>query len=232
MQKKVLVSSAVLLALSLILSLNCVPQEKQPPVVTALEGQAPSDAVVLFDGTDLSEWIGADGEPANWIVADGAMTVNKGDIITRKTFGDMQIHLEFATPASAKGEGQDRGNSGVYIHGNYEVQILDSYRDETCNNSMCGAIYKLSPPLVNASRPPGLWQVYDIIFRAPGFDSEGKVIKKAAVTVLHNDKLIQDHVEVVPTGARTGSEEIPCGPIKLQDHNHPVKFRNIWVREL
>lgn len=232
MQKKAIATCAVTLVMSVIISMNCFAGDEQPPVVSALPGQVPSDAVVLFDGTDLSEWIGGDGEPANWLVACGAMTVNKGGISTRKTFGDMQLHLEFAMPAPAKGEGQDRGNSGVYIHGNYEVQILDSYINETYIDGMCGAIYKLSPPLVNASRPPGLWQVYDIIFRAPRFDSEGKVIKKATVTVLHNGVLIQNHVEVMPTGGRTGSEETARGPIHLQDHNHPVKYRNIWVREL
>ena len=232
MQKRALVSGAVTLVISVIVSLNCFAAEEQPAVVSALEGQVPSDAVVLFDGTDLSEWIGADGGPANWVVAGGAMTVNKGGIVTKKTFGDMQLHLEFCSPAPPRGEGQDRGNSGVYIHGNYEVQILDSYINETYIDGMCGAVYKLSPPLVNASRPPGLWQVYDIIFRAPGFGSQGKVIKKATVTVLHNGVLIQDHVEVMPTGGSTGSDETSRGPINLQDHNHPVKFRNIWVREL
>ncbi len=232
MRKNLFAASVASLALTLIISMNCYAQEKQPPLVSALEGKVPSDAIVLFNGTDLSEWIGDDGEAANWIVAGGAMTVNKGGIVTRKKFGDMQIHLEFCSPDPPRGEGQDRGNSGVYIHANYEVQVLDSYNNETYIDGMCGAIYKVAPPLVNASRPPGLWQVYDIVFRAPGFDSKGKVVKKATVTVLHNGVLIQDHVEVVPTGSRTGTEEVTRGPINLQDHNHPVKYRNIWVREL
>jgi len=232
MGKRIFAAGTVSLALLLTISWNCFAQDEQPPVVSALPGQVPSDAVVLFDGSDLSEWSGTDGKAPTWVVAGGAMIVQKGGIVSKRTFGDMQLHLEFCTPAPPRGEGQDRGNSGVYIHGNYEVQVLDSYINETYSDGMCGAVYKLSAPLVNASRPPGIWQIYDIIFRAPEFDSQGKVTRKAVVTVLHNGVLIQDHVEVVPTGGRTGSEETPRGPIYLQDHHHPVKYRNIWVREL
>jgi len=230
-RRKIFITCSVVLSFLLMIPVASFAQE-EPRVVSALQGQVPSDAVVLFDGTDLSEWTYLDGRPAGWIVADGAMTVKGGSIKSKREFGDMQLHLEFATPAEAKGEGQDRGNSGVYIQGNYEVQVLDSYGNKTYIDGMCGAIYKLYPPLVNASRPPGVWQVYDIIFRAPRFDSSGNVVQKAVVTVFHNGVLIQDHVEVVPTGGRSSAKEVARGPIVLQDHHHPVKYRNIWVREL
>ena len=153
--------------------------------------------------------------------------------MTPKEFGDIQLHLEFATPAEAKGEGQNRGNSGVYIQGAYEVQILDSFGNETYIDGMCGAVYEQYPPLVNASRPAGEWQVYDIIFHAPRFDSQGKIVEKPNVTVLHNGVLIQNHVEINGiTRAAIRETEQPKGPIFLQDHGHPVKYRNIWVREL
>ena len=166
--------AAIFLTVSIIsLILTLLPsfaEQEQPRVVSALEGQVPSDAVVLFDGKDISGWTYMDGQPAGWTVTDGAMTVKGGSIITRKEFGDIQLHLEFATPAEAKGSGQDRGNSGLYIQGLYEVQILDSYGNETYPDGSCAAIYKIAPPLVNASRPAGTWQTYDVIFRAPGFD--------------------------------------------------------------
>ncbi|HUU26812.1 MAG TPA: DUF1080 domain-containing protein [archaeon] len=233
MQAKAVASGTVFCLLSLILIIPCFGQSgQQPKVVSALERQAPSDAVVLFNGADLSEWTYADGSPAGWLISDGTATVKDGSIVTKREFGDMQIHLEFATPSPAKGEGQDRGNSGVYIHRNYELQILDSYGNETYPDGSCGAIYKLYPPLVNVSRPPGIWQVYDIIFHAPRIDSGGKVSKKATITVILNGVLVQDQVEIMPTGARSGSPETARGPILLQDHHYPVKFRNIWVREL
>jgi len=228
--------AAIFLTVSIIsLILTLLPsfaEQEQPRVVSALEGQVPSDAVVLFDGKDISGWTYMDGQPAGWKVTDGAMTVKGGSIITRKEFGDIQLHLEFATPAEAKGSGQDRGNSGLYIQGLYEVQILDSYGNETYPDGSCAAIYKIAPPLVNASRPAGTWQIYDVIFRAPGFDATGNRIRKAVITVFHNGVLVQDHLEVVPTFASELKTEKSRGPIYLQDHNHPVKFRNIWVREL
>ena len=232
-KKSIFIAIPALLALLAFYTAYLTAQEeKEPAVVTALEGQAPSDAIVLFGGKDLSEWTYQDGRPAGWSVADGAMTVKGGGIVTKRQFGDIQLHVEFATPAPAKGEGQDRGNSGVYLQGNYEVQVLDSYGNKTYIDGMCGAIYKISPPLVNASRPAGVWQTYDIVFRAAKFDNGGKLTSKPNVTVLHNGVLIQDRVEVEPTGSHIGNAETPRGPIFLQDHNHPVKYRNIWVREL
>jgi len=208
------------------------PEDKQPVVISALEGQIPSDAVVLFDGSDLSEWTYTDGKPAEWIVSGGTMTVKGGGIMTKKEFDDMQLHIEFASPSETKGEGQDRGNSGVYLQGIYEIQVLDSYGNETYANGMCGAVYSQYVPLVNASRPPGKWQVYDIIFHAAIFDGNDKVVKKPTVTVLHNGVLIQDHVSIKSTPGGPRDTEQPTGPIFLQDHNHPVQYRNIWVREL
>ena len=200
-------------------------------------GRAPSDAVVLFDGKDLSEWAQKDGSPAKWKVGSGYFeTVPKsGYIYTKKAFGDCQLHVEFATPSPAVGQGQDRGNSGVFLMGLYEIQVLDSYNNKTYADGSAAAVYGQYPPLVNASRPPGQWQTYDIVFHAPKFGGDGKVLRKARVTVFHNGVLVQDNVEVQGTTS-TDKPEYNAGPEKLplalQDHNHPVRFRNIWVREL
>ncbi len=208
-------------------------EAQQPPKVRAPESGRPSDAIVLFNGSDISAWMYPDGRPAGWIVSDGAMTVKDGGIVTRQHFGDIQLHLEFATPSPPKGTGQDCGNSGVYFQGNYELQVLDSYENETYIDGMCGAIYEIAPPLVNATRPSGVWQVYEVIFRAPRFDAEGNVVRKGVITAFLNGVLIQDHVEVHPTRANiTEGNERPLGPLFLQDHGHPVRYRNIWVREL
>ena len=208
------------------------PMTPQPKVVTTPVGKAPSDAVVLFDGTSLSEWTDPEGKPSQWIVKEGAMIVNKGSIRTKREFSDVQLHIEFATPTPAQGEGQGRGNSGIYLSGLYEVQVLDSYQSETYINGMIGAIYNNFSPLVNACRPPGEWQVYDIIFRSPKFDREGRIMQKACLTVFLNGVLIQDHVFVTVTPFGTGEIDMPKGPLFLQDHGNPVKYRNIWVREL
>jgi len=207
--------------------------QEQPPVVSAPPGAPPSDAIVLFDGSNLKEWTYTNGRPAGWIVKDGTMTVQGGGIVTKREFGDIQLHVEFATPVNPTGEGQDRGNSGVYVHGAYEVQVLDSYKSETYVDGMAGAVYEQYPPLVNPSRPPGEWQTYDIIFRAPRFNAAGKIVKRPTFTVFFNGILVQDNVEITgPTRAAIRTTEAPEGPIFLQDHNHPVKYRNIWVREL
>ncbi|HUU26417.1 MAG TPA: DUF1080 domain-containing protein [archaeon] len=230
--RKIFSGAAFAAALSFVAAMAILAQDNEPRVVSALEGQPPSDAVVLFGGESLAEWTYTDGKPAGWTLVEGAMEVKGGGIMTKKEFGDMQLHIEFATPAPAKGEGQDRGNSGVYIQGIYELQVLDSYENETYIDGMCGAIYLQYPPLVNSSRRPGEWQAYDIIFHAARFDEMGLVTKKATLTVLHNGVLIQDNIKIKATPGGVRDTEGPCGPIFLQDHHHPVRYRNIWVREL
>lgn len=191
----------------------------------------PSDAIVLFDGTDMSQFKGAE----KWELKDG-YGICKSGITTKEAFGDCQLHLEFASPDVVKGKGQGRGNSGVYFMGKYEVQILDSYENTTYYDGQCGAIYKQYPPLVNASRSPGVWQTYDIIFTAPRFNEDGSVKSKAALTVLHNGVVIQNH-SVLEGGTfwhkpPSYSKHPERLPISIQFHGNPVKFRNIWIREL
>ena len=216
-----------------------------PPVIDAgtmstqdSPGRAPSDAVVLFDGKDLSKWAHKDGSAAKWKVESGYFEVvpKTGYVYTREAFGDCQLHVEFAEPSPPKGEDQDRGNSGVFLQGLYETQVLDSYQSKTYADGQAAAIYGQYPPLVNASRPPGQWQTYDIIFHGPRFDASGKLTRPARETVLHNGVLVQDNVELSgPTahGKRPPYEPQPEKlPLALQDHNHPVRYRNIWLREL
>lgn len=200
-------------------------------------GPPPSDAIVLFDGKNLSKWKSVKGGKAKWTVEDGAMIVNgTGSIVTKQEFGDCQLHVEWATPAEVKGEGQGRGNSGIYLQGRYEIQVLDSYNNKTYFHGQAGAVYKQHAPLVNASRKPGEWQTYDIIFHAPRFDDNGKLVSAARVTVLHNGVLVQDNTEIY--GATSFSEEPKYEPhplkqpLLLQDHHNPVRFRNIWIRPL
>ncbi|MDT0648627.1 3-keto-disaccharide hydrolase [Autumnicola edwardsiae] len=202
-------------------------------------GEAPSDAIVLFDGTNLDAWQNAeDGSTANWNISDGNFSVNPGSgpIKTREEFGDVQLHLEWRAPQEIKGEGQGRGNSGVFLMNNYEVQILDSYESKTYTNGQAGSIYKQSPPLVNATKSPEEWNVYDIIFRSPRFNKDGMLIKPATVTVLHNGVLVQEHFEIKGPTVYTGIPHYTAHaeklPIRLQDHGNPVSFRNIWVRDL
>lgn len=212
------------------------PPEIEPPVIQP--GPPPSDAIVLFDGKDLSQWKSAkDGSPAQWTVRDGVATVNgTGSISTRQEFGDCQLHIEWRTPEKIEGTGQGRGNSGVYLQSRYEIQVLDSYENKTYFHGQAGALYKQTAPLVNASRKPGEWQSYDIIFRAPRFDAAGNVVKAGVVTVLHNGVLIQDHVEILGASTHKGHPRYrahpPKQPLMLQDHRNPVQFRNIWIREL
>jgi hypothetical protein len=204
----------------------------------AVAGAPPSDAVVLFDGRDLARWQARDGGPARWSVADGAMTVvaGTGDIATRDGFASCQLHVEFASPAHVDGDGQGRGNSGVFVMDRYEIQILDSYRNDTYAHGSAGAIYMQHAPLVNASRPPGAWQRLDIVFHAPAFDADGKLARRATFTILHDGVLIQDHVEVMGITAHDVppyyEAHAPRLPLRLQDHGNPVRFRNIWIREL
>ncbi len=197
---------------------------------------APADATALFDGKSLAAWRGRDGD-AKWDIADGAMQVNRtGDIETKAEFGDCQLHVEWATPNPPKGESQNRGNSGVFFFGRYEVQVLDSFANPTYADGQAGALYGQKPPLVNACRAPGQWQTYDIFFRAPRFHTDGTVLAPARVTVVHNGIVVQlDEALLGPTSHRGLAKYVTHGakgPIRLQDHGDPVRFRNIWVREL
>ncbi len=206
----------------------------EPPVVTpgTANSDPPSDAIVLFDGKDLSKWHGGE----NWEIRDGYAIARKTGITSKDSFGDIQLHVEFATPEKIEGRGQGRGNSGIYLMRRYEVQILDSYNNPTYFDGMCAAIYKQQPPMVNASRKPGEWQTYDIIFTAPRFAEDGKVLKPAAVTVIHNGVCVHNHFELLggtawdrpPQYTKHPDRE----PIHIQYHGNPVRFRNIWVREL
>jgi hypothetical protein len=221
---------------------NEVPAPKNPPpVVTAgaSYGVPPSDALVLFDGKDLSKWESEkDGSPAQWTVADNAMTVKPGSggIRTKQGFGDVQLHIEWATPSVVKGEGQERGNSGIFLQSTYECQVLDSFENVTYWHGSAGSIYKQHAPLVNASRKPGEWQTYDIVYHAPAFNADGKVIRRARFTVLHNGVLIQDNVEVMGVTTHSGPPYYKAHadklPLSLQDHENLVRYRNIWVREI
>ena len=195
-------------------------------------GKAPSDAIVLFDGKDLSQWDGGE----KWAVKDGAFTAGPGTLRSKPEFGDCQVHIEWASPAKVEGEGQGRGNSGIFLMGKYEVQILDSYENKTYYDGQCACIYKQHPPLVNACRKPGEWQTYDIIWKAPRFDADGKLVSPAFVTVLQNGVVVQNHFQLegdTPySRAPAYQPHPPKGPITLQYHGNPVRFRNIWVREL
>lgn len=209
------------------------PTQINPGTATA----PPSDAIVLFAGKDLSEWESVKGGDAKWTVKNGFMTVNAGtgDIRTRKKFGDIQLHIEWKTPEKIKGEGQGRGNSGVFLQERYEVQILDSYNNRTYSNGQAGSIYKQHIPLVNASRRPDEWQTYDIIYTAPAFSKDGSVKYPARVTVLHNGVLIQNNVAIEGKTEYIGLPEYEAhedGSIILQDHGDLVSYRNIWLREL
>ncbi len=212
--------------------------EPVPPVVTPGDcGAPPSDAIILFDGKDLNEWISAKGGPAEWVVADGAMTVKPrtGSIKTKQKFGDIQLHIEWRTPAEVKGEGQGRGNSGIFLMERYELQVLDSYDNITYPNGQAGSIYKQSIPLVNACKKPGEWQTYDVIFMAPEFTEKGSLKSPARITVLQNGVLIQNNFMLRgPTEYNRIPKYEPHGKasISLQDHGNPVSYRNIWVREL
>jgi hypothetical protein len=202
-------------------------------------GQPPSDAIVLFNGKDLSQWTAMNGTPTRWIVRDGYMECASGSgyIRTSQNFGDCQLHLEWAAPTPAEGQGQGRGNSGVFFGGGrYEIQVLDSYQNITYADGSAGSVYIQYPPLVNASRPPGQWQSYDIIWTAPRFDAAGTLLSPARITAFHNGVLIQHDVELTgPTGWLQRAPYSPHPeklPIALQDHGNPVRFRNIWVRPL
>jgi hypothetical protein len=220
-----------------------------PPVVTpaATPGSPPSDAIVLFDGKNLDEWVSAqDHSPARWTLADGTLTVNKavGNIETKRTFRNYQLHLEWRIPKDITGEGQLRGNSGVFLastgpgDAGYELQIMDSYHNTTYVNGQAASIYKQSPPLVNAMKKPGEWQVYDVVWTAPSFAADGSVSSPAYVTAFHNGVLVQNHFKLAGETVYIGKpayHPYDRAAIKLQAHGDPsapISFRNIWVREL
>jgi len=214
----------------------------RPPVVTptppATIMPPPASALVLFNGRDLSHWVQWDGKPPRWLVRKGYFEVlpGSGDLQTMDSLGDIQLHLEWATPIPAKGAGQDRGNSGVFLMGRYELQVLDSWHNDTYADGQAAAMYGQYPPLFNASRPPGEWQSYDIFFRRPRFDETGTLLAPARITVLHNGVLVQDNVELLGPTSWLTREPYTAHPsrlpLKLQDHSFKVRFRNIWVRRL
>lgn len=204
-------------------------------------GRPPSDAIVLFDGKDLSKWRDVNGNPSGWKIEDGAMIVpakgtpGGGTIFTKDEFGDCQLHIEWTAPTPPMGDSQGRGNSGVLFFNRYEVQVLDSYKNPTYADGGAAALYGQYPPLVNATRKPGDWQVYDILFTAPKFEGD-KLVKPAYATVMHNGVYVHNHAEILgPMLHRVATKYTPHGArgsLALQDHNNPVRFRNIWIREL
>jgi len=218
------------------------PARPLPPVVdpgpAGPPAPPPSDAVVLFDGRDLSQWEDAKGAPAGWKVEAGYMEVvaKTGAIRTKKGFGDCQVHVEWAAPAVPVGESQERGNSGVFLMDIYEVQVLDCYNNRTYADGSAASLYGQYPPLVNACRKPGEWQTYDIVFHRPRFDAAGKASTPARFTVFHNGVLVQDNVELTGPTAHKARPPYKAHadklPLSLQDHGSPVRFRNIWLRPL
>ncbi len=213
--------------------------EPEPEVVDpGRNGSPPSDAIVLFDGTDLSGWSREDGTAAGWLVEGGAMTVagGTGNIRTRRGFSDVQLHIEWRTPAQVSGESQGRGNSGIFFMERYELPVLDSYQNRTYANGQAGSVYKQHIPLVNPSRGPGEWQTYDVMFTAPRFEAGGSLLSPAFMTVFHNGVLVQNHVELAGPTVFIGLPEYEAhadrAPLLLQNHGNPVSYRNVWVRDL
>ncbi len=248
MRKYILIVASCLISLGALSQAK--PRESLEPTVTEVwdlkpvkvtpsntPGGAPSDAVILFDGKDLSKWSTLTGADAKWEVKDGAFTVVKGagDIKTKQTFGDIQLHIEWRTPDVIVGEGQGRGNSGIFLQERYELQVLDSYESVTYSNGQASSIYKQAIPLVNATRKPGEWQTYDVVWTAPRFNEAGRVVIPAHITVLHNGVLTLNNQ---PIAGPTEYKGMPIyqthgkASLKLQDHGNPVSYRNIWIREL
>lgn len=243
--KKIIFLSAILFSINSFAQQDASKLTEQwqpePRIVTPgkSNADAPSDAIILFDGSNLNAWESAsDQKPAKWKLDDKAMTVAKGTgaIKTKQKFGDCQLHIEWRSPAEIKGEGQGRGNSGVFLMGIYELQVLDSYKNRTYSNGQAGSIYKQLPPLVNASRKPGEWQTYDIIFTAPRFNKDSSIKTQARITVFHNGVLVQNDMAIWGAsqfiGIATNKMHAEKESIMLQDHGDAVSFRNIWIREL
>ena len=212
----------------------------QPPVVApaSIPGNPPSDAIILFDGKDLSKWRSAwTGGPARWKVENGYMEIvpGTGDIQTVEEFGDCQLHIEWMIPEDVKGSGQGRGNSGIFLMGRYEIQVLDSYENRTYADGMAAAIYGQYPPLVNACRKPGEWQTYDIIWIAPRFEGE-KLVRPGYLTLIHNGVVVHYHTPIMGLTRHrrfpTYQPHLPVGPLRIQDHGFRVRFCNIWYRPL
>jgi hypothetical protein len=216
------------------------PARPQPPIVAPGKqpGQPPTDAIILFDGQDSRQWVDSKENACPWPLEDGCLlSSNGGDIHTKQQFGDLQLHVEFCEPLPAEGDGQGRGNSGVFMMGKYEVQVLDCYTNKTYPDGQTAALYGQHPPLANACLPPGQWQTYDIAFTTPRLNADGTVKEPAYVTVFQNGVLVQNHEAFLgPTGWRILGryEDHPAvtGPIGLQYHHNPVRFRNIWVRPI
>jgi hypothetical protein len=218
-------------------------ERPQPKIITPgtfpsqeIAGTPPSDATVLFDGKDLSKWKSASGGEAKWTLGEGFGAVNGGDVMTKDEFGpDMQLHVEWSSPVPAVGNGQGRGNSGIFFFGRYEIQVLDCYENPTYPDGQATAIYGQTPPLVNASLKPGEWQAYDIIFNGPRF-KDGKLETPAYATILHNGVIVQNHTQLTGETPHQKVGEYHAhtekGPLKIQDHHNPVRYRNIWIREL
>lgn len=246
---------ALLLAIVITTASYTAPQDTQhqwarndrtrpePPIITPgtastqeHAGKPPSDAIVLFNGKDLSNWVSVKGGPAQWEVGDRYFVVKPGTgyIETKDSYGDCQLHVEWATPNPPHGTDQDRGNSGVFLQGLYEIQVLDSYDNVTYADGEAAAVYGQYPPLVNASRKPGEWQTYDIIFHRARYDASGNLLRLGNVTVINNGVLVQDHVDIKAGKRRWApfTANVDKLPLALQDHHHPVRYRNLWIREL
>ena len=192
------------------------------------------EKTILFDGTSTDGWTNKDGSPIDWkIDEEGALVVGSNDIISKETYGDAHIHVEFWLPNMPEAEGQGKANSGVYVHGEYEIQVLDSYGVEECTDSDCSGIYEQHRPLINANLPPETWQTYDIYFRAPTFNNDGEIVQNGRLTLLFNGQCVHNNVELfhrTPGGYRR--KRVPVGPLLLQDHDNKVRYRNIWIEKL
>jgi 3-keto-disaccharide hydrolase len=235
---RVLIAAGALLTIGVVTSAAPPGDTSRGDTPRALPSQKPPrNAIVLFDGKDLSRWRKRDSrEPAPWRIENGAMVVGGGDIVTRDTFRDFRLHVEFSVPSMPRARGQGRGNSGVYLHGRYEVQVLDSYGPaieppgRPLGQDECGAIYSIAAPRVNATLPPGVWQTYDIDFTGPRLSADGSVAQPPRISVVQNGVRIHDNVAVTgPTTAGMGAPSALEGPVLLQDHGNPVRYRNIWL---
>jgi hypothetical protein len=245
LQRSVIICAAIIAHIGLFAQKDPATTEvwkPEPKVITPgkTNTDAPSDAIILFNGTSASAWQHTNGDEAKWTVADNALTVKPGTggIQTKQKFGDCQLHIEWRIDKNVKGEGQDRGNSGIFLMGRYELQVLDNYNNinKTYVNGQAGSMYKQTPPLVNVCKAPGEWQTYDIIFTAPRFSDNGSIISPARITVTQNGVLVQNNTTLwgntVYIGSPTYEKHDAKEPLMLQDHSHLTSFRNIWIREL